>query len=98
MHSGFQNFCDKIGPLVKSKSFPLSTDIKNAFELVKSEIEKPVLVAIDESQPFELETDASDIALAAVLNQNGRPVAFFSRTLRGSELKRSSVEKKLCYY
>ena len=62
------------------------TDAKNAFELVESEIEKSVVVAIDEFQPFKLETDASDIALAAVLNQNGKPVAFFSRTLHGSEL------------
>ena len=43
---------------------------------------------------FELETDASDIALAAVLNQNGKPVKFFSRTLHGSELKNSSIEKE----
>ena len=87
-------FFDKISPLVKSKSFPLTTDAKNAFELVKSEIEKSVVVAIDEFQPFKLETDASDIALAAVLNQNGKPVKFFSRTLHGSELKNSSIEKE----
>ena len=87
-------FFDKISPLVKSKSFPLITDAKNAFELVKSEIEKSFVVAIDEFQPFKLETDASDIALAAVLNQNGKPVKFFSRTLHGSELKNSSIEKE----
>ena len=68
-------FSDKISPLLKSESLPLSTNAKNTFELVKSEIEKSVVVAIDEFQPFELETDASDIALAAVLNQNWRPVA-----------------------
>ena len=87
-------FSDKISPLVNSKSFPLNNDAKEAFELLKLEIEKSVVVATDESKPFELETDASDIALAAVLNQNGRPVAFFSRTLHGSELKHSSVEKE----
>ena len=61
---------DKISPLVKSESLPLSTNAKNTFELVKLEIEKSVVVAIDEFQPFELESDASDIALATVLNQN----------------------------
>lgn len=38
---------------------------------------------------------ASDIALAAVLNQNERPVAVFSRALYGSELKHSSAEKEV---
>ncbi|XP_028405758.1 uncharacterized protein LOC114528328 [Dendronephthya gigantea] len=40
------------------------------------------------------ETDASVFALSATLNQNSRPVAFFLRTLSGSELKHSSVEKE----
>ena len=58
------------------------------------EIVITVLHAIDESLPFELETDASEFALAAVLNQQGRPVAFFSRTLHKGEIKHSSVEKE----
>ena len=32
--------------------------------------------------------------LAATLNQNGKPVAFFSRTLQGSELKHAFIEKE----
>ena len=40
------------------------------------------------------ETDASESAIAATLNQAGRPVAFFSRTLQGSETRHASVEKE----
>jgi len=33
---------------------------------------------VDESIPFQVESDASDFTLAATLNQAGRPEAFFS--------------------
>lgn len=49
--------------------------------------------AIDEIIAFEVETDASEVAVAATLNQNGRPFAFLTRTLQGSELKHASIEK-----
>ena len=43
---------------------------------------------------FEVQTDASEYAIAATLNQGGRPVAFFSCILQGSELRHHSVEKE----
>ena len=49
---------------------------------------------VDESTPFAVETDASDFALLATLNQGGRPIAFYSWTLQGSELNQPSVEKE----
>ena len=39
-------------------------------------------------------SDASDFALAAVLSQDGRPVAFMSRTLSACEKRYSAVEKE----
>ena len=88
------NFSEKVHPLNKATSFPLSEDAIRAFETIRDELSHITLQAIDETKPFTVETDASEFAIAATLNQEGKPVAFFSRTLHGSELKRSSVEKE----
>ena len=65
-----------------------------SFNSLKEEVTKSLLQSIDETIPFVVETDASDNCIAATLNQAGRPVAFFSRTLNGSEKKHSSIEKE----
>jgi hypothetical protein len=87
-------FLDKLKLLYSCKTFPLSRQAVDAFESLKKSIEKAVVTAVDESILLDVETDASDVALAAILNQNGRPVAFFSQTLQGSELKHAAVEKE----
>ena len=49
---------------------------------------------IDETIPFTVECDASDVAISATLNQNGRPVALMSRMLSGSEVFYPAIEKE----
>jgi hypothetical protein len=63
-------FSDKVKPLSSCKTIPLSQQAKLsiAFESLKKSIEKAVVTAVDESIPFDVETDASDVALAATLN------------------------------
>ena len=88
------NFSSKLRPLSQTTSFPLSTEAVTAFDSLKEDVKNSVMGAVDVSVPFVLETDASDHTLAGILNQSGRPVAFFSRTLQPSEVKHPAVEKE----
>lgn len=47
------------------------------------------------NKPFELTTDASNIAIGAVLSQNRNPIYFLSRTLSTTEQNYSTNEKEL---
>ena len=76
------------------KQFPLNDEELSDFDEIKKAIASATLQAIDESTPFTVECDASDVAVAATLNQNGRPVAFMSRSFQGSELSYPAVEKE----
>ncbi|KRX73852.1 Retrovirus-related Pol polyprotein from transposon 17.6 [Trichinella sp. T6] len=88
------NYSYKRRPLIDTKTFSVSSEAKAAFEQIKTDIENSAVRAVDENLPFELETDASDVAIADVLNQLGRPVAFFSRTLQGPEKRYAAIEKE----
>ena len=88
------HFSDKIRPLLNVTSFPLNQEQSDAFDTLKQDLANVSILAINESLPFTVETDASDFAIAATLNQGGRPVAFHSRTFQGSEKHHSAVEKR----
>ena len=64
-------FSDRMKPINSNKTFPLSTEAVAAFESLKKSIEESVVTAIDENISFEVETDASEVALVATLNQAG---------------------------
>ncbi|KAL5251261.1 hypothetical protein ACHWQZ_G016828 [Mnemiopsis leidyi] len=89
-------YSDKIRPLISSNSFPLSKTAVEAFELVKKCIHESCIVSPNDKDLLVVETDASGYALSASLNQNSKPVAFFSRTLNQHEKLHSAVEKEAC--
>ena len=55
----------------------------------------PVLAYPDFSKKFKLTTDASNVAVGAVLSQSDRPIAYHSRTLNSAERNYSTIEKEL---
>ena len=61
---------------------------------MKSDLGNASLGAIQAGVPFELGTDTSDNAIAAILSQGGRAVAFMSRTLSHCEKCYPAVEKE----
>ena len=87
-------YSDKIKPLVINTTFPSDGNALTSFTSLISELANVSLGVINESIPFVIETDASDVAVSATLNQNGRPVAFYSRSLSRNELRHSSVKKE----
>jgi hypothetical protein len=68
----------------------------SAFEKLKFLImSDPILIYPNFEKPFSLTTDASNIALGAVLSQDHKPVCYASRTLNDHELNYSAIEKEL---
>lgn len=75
-------YSDKIRNLIDCKSFPIlpDTPVAGHFRLIKEDIAKSLFTTIQDDLPLTVETDASGVAVAATLSQNGRPVAFFSKS------------------
>ena len=89
-----EKFSDKIRLLNQNRTFPPPKPVLDCFQLLKENLKEAALKPIDPNGEFVLETDASDFCIAATLNQQGRPVAFFSRTLNPNEIRHHAVEKE----
>lgn len=78
-----QNYATIASPLtalLRRDSFGWNPAAQTAFEhLKKAMTEASVLALPDFSMPFTLETDASGVAMGAVLMQRDHPIAFFSK-------------------
>ena len=106
---GFFNYFRQFIPKYSQKTLHLTEKLKckngniqwtikdkETLEAIKNEvINATVLTHPDLNKPFTIKTDASDHALGATLEQEGKPVRYFSYKLKGSELNYTIMEKEL---
>ena len=82
--------------LLKKKTlFTWTPQVHEAFlSLKKALVQAPVLILPDFKKQFQLETDASDAGVGAVLMQQGHPVAFLSKALGAKNRTLSAYDKE----
>ena len=98
------NLAEKVEPLnrllKKNTKFNVTEEVRESIEWCKEKLSTaPILQFPDFNIGFILTTDASQLAVGAVLSQIGengeQPVAFASRRLSGAESRYSTIEREL---
>ena len=89
------------GLLKKDTPFLWTSECQTSFDTLKQQFTaEPILMMPDQSQPFQIEVDASKYASGAVLTQmdsNGdrHPVAYFSKTFSDMERNYKIYDREL---
>ena len=88
-------FSGCIQPLIKTKQFLLDAKACAAFYHLKQLLMNPAQHCPDNTKPYMIDCDASDVAVSATLKQLGRPaVAFISWTLNRHDTHSAAIEKE----
>jgi hypothetical protein len=79
----------------RHKSFHWMEEAEKSFNLLKKKItEQPILVLPDFSKTFQVRCDTSGFAIGAVLSQDDRSIAYFSKKLNEEKIKYSTYDKE----
>lgn len=80
----------------KNTPFEWNSDCENAFVKLKNQLASPTTLAFpDFTQEFTLTVDASLLGCGAVLSQEGRPIAFASKSFSRADRNKSTIEQEL---
>jgi len=87
----------QLTPLLhKGAKWKWTKEHQTVFESFKKLLAKETLLAYpDFSKPFVIHTDASDYQLGAVISQNRRPIAFYTKTLNSAQKDYTTMDKEL---
>ena len=80
----------------KLVDFVWTGEHENAFLNIKKVVSNaPVLAYYDPKEEFEIQCDASDKGIGAVLLQKGRPIAYISKALADAQTRSTIIEKEM---
>ena len=80
----------------KDVPFEWNSSLQKVFENIKASISKDIaLTYFDVTKPATIQVDASKIGIGAALLQDGRPIAFASKSLTETEQRYANIECEL---
>ncbi|RDY08679.1 hypothetical protein CR513_07078, partial [Mucuna pruriens] len=81
---------------LKKVGFKWDESQERTFQSLKEKLaQAPILALPDFSKSFELECDASSVGIGVMIVQEGHPIAYFSKNLKGSQLNYSTYDREL---
>ena len=93
-----KHFSTLVAPItecMKVRVFKWTQEAKESFESIKRKMTiASVLTLPNFSKVFELDYDASNVGIGAVLSQKGRPISLFSEKLNNAKRKYSTYDKE----
>lgn len=86
-----------LNALLCKDSFNWTNTVDVAFNSLKKLLTStPLLRLTNFDLPFTIKTDASRITMSAVLQQEGRPIAFFNRAFPPTLIHSSAYDREMC--
>ena len=70
----------------KNVKYDWKDKLQKCFDAIKRVIGREVLLAYaDLNAPFEIQNDAPELQISAVISQEGKPIAFYSRKMNSAQ-------------
>ena len=91
----YSNICQPLYAALRKDNFQWGPQQQQAFDTLKKVMTTPPMLSLPNfSQPFVLETDSCQNGIGAVLMQNNKPLAYFSKCLGPRAQAQSIYEKE----